>query len=350
MDAIIAPNSPILITGAAGFIGERVVGNLLERGYHNLRCLVRPFTNIDRLQQSLRSHGDSNKIQFLRGNLLSADDCLRATRDIELIYHLAAGRGEKSVPDAFLNSVVTTRNLFRACESGGCLKRFVNISSFSVYSTKSASNGTLDETCSLEEHPELRKDAYSYAKVKQDQMVISYAQKLGIPWVIVRPGYVYGPGNEAITGRVGIGSFGIFLHLGGSNRIPMTYVDNCAEAIVLAGLVPGVDNEVFNIVDDELPSSRQFLRLYKKEVVPFHSIYLPHAISYLFCWLWEKYSDWSQGQLPPAFTRDSWHTFWKKRQYTNEKAKVRLGWKHKVPISEALDRYFESCRRRINSA
>ena len=59
-------------------------------------------------------------------------------------------------------------------------------------------------------------------------------------------------------------AFGIFLHLGGSNPIPFTYVDNCADAIVLAGLTPGVDGEVFNVVDDNLPTSRQFLRLYKQ--------------------------------------------------------------------------------------
>src|SRR5438874_10347596 len=51
-----------------------------------------------------------------------------------------------------------------------------------------------------------------------------------------------------------------------SNTIPLTYVDNCADAIVLAGLKPGVDGEVFNVVDDDLPSSRRFLRLYKQNV------------------------------------------------------------------------------------
>ena len=67
-------------------------------------------------------------------------------------------------------------------------------------------------------------------------MVIEYGQKFGIPYVIVRPGVVYGPGKVNISNRVGIGTFGIFLHLGGSNEIPLTYVDNCAEAIALAGL------------------------------------------------------------------------------------------------------------------
>ena len=101
--------------------------------------------------------------------------------------------------------------------------------------------------------------------------------------MIVRPGSVYGAGKREIAGRVGIGTFGLFLHLGGSNTIPFTYVDNCAEAIVLAGLVKGVDGEVFNVVDDDLPSSRQFLRLYKKNVRRFKSLYVPHAVSYALC-------------------------------------------------------------------
>jgi len=64
--------------------------------------------------------------------------------------------------------------------------------------------------------------------------------------------------RQRITPRVGIDTFGTFLHLGGANQIPLTYVDNCAEAMVLAGIAPGIDGEVFNIVDDDLPSSGLF--------------------------------------------------------------------------------------------
>jgi nucleoside-diphosphate-sugar epimerase len=186
--------------------------------------------------------------------------------------------------------------------------------------------------------------------VKQDEIVAEYGRKFGIPYVIVRPGVVYGPGNEGITGRVGVGTFGIFLHLGGSNPIPFTYVENCADAIVLAGLKEGVNGEVFNVVDDETTLSKHFLRLYKRNVRPFASLYLPHWASYLLCYFWEKYSNWSQGQLPPAFNRASWHAYWKKTHYTNEKIKTRLGWKTKVSSAEGFSRYFESCRRKISHA
>jgi nucleoside-diphosphate-sugar epimerase len=222
----------------------------------------------------------------------------------------------------------------------------VSISSFSVYSNVGkARRNLLDETCPVEFHPELRGDAYSFAKVKQDQLVTDYGRRFGIPYVIVRPGFVYGPGNIGITGRVGLGSFGLFLHLGGSNPIPFTYVDNCAEAIVLAGLKPGVEGEVFNVVDDELPTSRQFLRQYKQHVRKFPSLYVPRWSSYLLCYLWEKYATWSDGQLPPVYNRKCWHAYWKKTRYSNEKLKARLGWRPLVPVADAFRLYFDSCRK-----
>jgi nucleoside-diphosphate-sugar epimerase len=196
-------------------------------------------------------------------------------------------------------------------------------------------------------HPALRGDAYTFAKVKQDEMVAAYGKEFGIPYVLVRPGYVYGAdAKAALTNRVGIGTFGLFLHLGGSNQIPLSYVDNCAEAIVLAGLTPRVDGEVFNVVDDCLPSSRRLLALYKKHVNRIKSIYVPKPVSYLLCYLWELYSGWSEGQLPLAFNRKVWRAFWKKTVYSNEKLKTRVGWSQKVPTEEGLRRYFEACRMR----
>jgi nucleoside-diphosphate-sugar epimerase len=352
IDSFIASQDElILVTGASGFIGAKLVENLLQRGLRNLRCFVRPSSDMAGIQALRARFGNGPRIDVVKGNLASKEDCAVAAKDVAVIYHLAAGRGEKSFPDAFFNSVVTTRNLLDAFLRHGILRRFVNVSSFTVYSNRHKPHGRLlDELCPLEEHPELRADAYGFAKIKQEEIVLDYGKKFGVPYVFVRPGYVYGPGNEGITGRVGLGTFGLFLHLGGSNTVPLSYVDNCVEAIALAGLTHGVEGEVFNVVDDELPSSRKFLRQYKKNVKSLKSIYVPHAFSYVLCYLWEKYSAWSEVQLPPAYNLREWHISWKKTRYTNQKIKERLGWTQIVPTSEGLRRFFDACRTRGQNA
>src|SRR5438093_11988978 len=130
---IIGPDDPILITGVTGFIGSRLVENLLDRGFRNLRCFARPSSEVARVDALARRRRDGAGVEVIKGNLLSREDCTTATKDVAVIFHLAAGRGEKSFPDAFMNSVVTTRNLLEASLRDTCLRRFVSISSFTVY-------------------------------------------------------------------------------------------------------------------------------------------------------------------------------------------------------------------------
>lgn len=342
---IINPDELILVTGASGFIGSRVVATLMSMGFRNIRCFVRPSSRPERVLTLRQRNGSDAHIEIIEGNLLSRDDCRGAAAGAKVVYHLAAGTGGKSFPEAVMNSVVTTRNLLDAIVGAQSIRRIVDVSSFTVYTnSKKRTGAVLDETCAIEDHPEERGDAYCYGKVKQDELVERYGKEHNLPYVIVRPGYVYGPGKQAISGRIGIDTFGFFLHMGGFNKIPFTFVDNCAEAIVLAGLQPGIEGQAFNIVDDELPSSRQFLRHYKKEVRKFRSYYVPHFVSYLMCWAWESYSRRSQGQLPLAFNRKRWYVDWKSTTYSNQKLKRLVGWVPRVPLSDGLRQYFDACK------
>lgn len=343
-ETIIDRDAKVLITGSAGFIGSRVVDALLQSGYTNLRCFVRPVSNLKRLHAVIAAH-PAARVEIVAGNLLSRADCAAAVANVAVIYHLAAA-SDKSFPGSFMGCVLTTRNLLDAAVQTGSLQRFVNVSSFAVYTTAHLRRGgLLDETCRLDDRVLDRAESYAYAKLKQEELVVDYARRHGVRYVILRPGAVYGPGTQHITGRVGVDTFGIFLHLGKSNQLPLTYVDNCAEAIVLAGLKPGVDGEAFNIVDDELPSSRKFLRLYKKHGKKFRSVPVPYWLFYLFSWGWERYSAWSKGQLPAAFNRNRCATYWKGSRYSNQKLKDRLGWKPRIPFAEASMRYFEFVRK-----
>jgi len=340
-DLIINFNDLILITGSNGFIGSKVVETLLSYGFRNLRCFVRPSSNLTNLYEIIGSFNEA-KVELVKGNLHSFDDCKRATVEVSVIFHLAAGI-EKSFPGCFMNSVVTTKNLLDSTLENNSLKRFLNVSSFAVYSNMNIKrHELLDETCEIESKFMQRYNAYCYGKAKQDEVVFEYSKRYNIPYVIVRPGAVYGPGTrQLIPPRVGTGTFGVFLLLGGSNRLPLTYIDNCADAIVLAGVKKGIDGEIFNIVDDDLPKNRKFLRMYKENVEHFLSICVPYRMFYLFCYLWEKYSKWSDEQLPPVFNRRKCAALWKGNRYSNEKIKNLVGWKPKISFNEASKCYFE---------
>lgn len=338
-DWIIKPSDRVLVTGAAGFIGSKVVETLLSYGLKNLCCIVRPTSRAIKIESIVEPFSDAH-VEIVRGNLISGDDCRRVAKNASVIYHLAAGVS-KSYADCFLNSVVSTRNLLDASIEEANLKRFVNVSSIAVYSNERIRRGGLmDESCTLDDRLLERFEPYTYGKAKQDALVLDYATKHDLPFVMVRPSVVFGPGKAAITSRIGTDSFGVFLHLGLGNRIPLTYVDNCAEAIVLSGLQKGVEGQTFNVVDDNLPKSRQFLRLYKRNVKRFLSLPVPYPIWYFLNYLWEKYSVWSGGQLPPTFNRRKCATYWKGNTYSNKKAKELLGWQPRVPMDKALEFFF----------
>ena len=335
---IIEPGEKILVTGANGFIGQKVIRALLTYGYTDIRCMTRKKESKN--LEALASESGAS-IQIFHGNLLSKDDCTKAAEGVSVIYHLAAGVG-KSYAGCYLDSVLTTKNLLDAVFKAGTLKRFVNISTIAVYSNENIKKGGLfDESCPVDDRLLERHEAYTYAKFKQDELVLEYADKFDIPYVIVRPSVVFGPGKAKISARIASDSLGIYLHLGLNNRIPLSYVDNCAEAIVLAGLKKGIEGQVFNICDDDLPRSRDFLKLYKQKVNRFFTLSVPHWMWFSFCSMWEKYSKWSEGQLPPVFNRRACSFYWKDHEYSNRKAKEMLGWQPAVPMPEALDRFFK---------
>lgn len=335
---IASSDDRILVTGSNGFIGAKVVESLLQYGFSKIRCFVRPSSQLDRLRKTLSEFGSGKNVEIVTGDLLSREDCAKAAEQVSIIYHLAAGF-DKSFAGAFMNSALTTRNLMDAFLQFRQPKRFVSVSSFAVYSNLSLKRGALlDETCPLEDLPQERFDAYGFGKLKQEELVKEYGNVHKLPYVILRPGAVFGPGKRDLSGRVGIDTFGFFIQVNGSNLLPLSFVDNCAEAIVLAGLKPGVDGEVFNVVDDELLTNDEFLRRFKK-AKPFRSVRVPYSLAYAMCFLWEKYSKWSKNQLPPAFNRRRCAAEWKGNRYSNQKLRERLGWRPRVPLDKAMEAF-----------
>jgi nucleoside-diphosphate-sugar epimerase len=331
----------VLVTGASGFIGARVVSALLTVDCGQVRCFVRPTSRLEALRTVIAQHGAADRVEIVAGDLTSPQDCRRAVEGVGIVLHLAAGF-DKSFAGAFMNSAVCTRNLIEAFLEGGSGGRFVNVSSFAVYSAKSLSrHAVLDEAAPLEDAPQERYDAYAFGKLEQERIVREYGRSRDLKFVVLRPGMVFGPGKRDLSGRVAIDTFGFFVQVGGRNCLPMTFVDNCADAIVSAGFAPGIEGETFNVVDDELLTGRQFLERYRKAVPRFFVLWMPYWAAYAFCCAWERYARASHGQLPPAFNRRRCAAEWKPLRYSNERIRRRLGWSPRVGSDEAMKRFME---------
>jgi 2-alkyl-3-oxoalkanoate reductase len=343
--------SRILVTGSTGFLGTVVVDRLLAHGEKNLRCLVRPSSKLGKLDAILAKHGGGSKgveVERFVGGLASQEAAAAAIAGCDVVYHVAAAMSGAPA-DMFLNTVVTTRNLLEAMRGAkaadGRPPKLVHVSSFGVYGASNYPRGTLlDETMGLETNPE-RRDPYSQAKLRQEQLVHEYKDKYGIPTVVLRPGVIYGPGGSAFSGRVGLNLAGLFLHLGGKNLLPLTYVENCAEAIVVAGRSRDAEGQVYNVVDDDLVTSAQWLSLYKKNVKKIPSVRIPYPMLMGISHLVLRYHAYSKGQLPAIFTPYKTQNAWGGNRFENAKLKS-IGWAPIVKTEDGIARTFEDLKAR----
>ena len=336
----------ILVTGAAGFLGTALIERLLAHGCKDIRCNVRRRTDIPKLDKIWERHPQVC-LEYCVADLRYREDAARAVDGAQLIFHLAAGK-RGTAADLFLNSVVASRNLLDAVADRKPM-RIVLVSSFGVYGVAALGRGArVSEQTVLEPHPEWR-DHYSYSKLRQERLFWEYQKRNGFELVVLRPGVIYGPDGGHFSNRVGLRIGKWQLHLGGNNLLPLSYVDNCAEAVVVAGTHEGAAGQVYNVHDDDLPTCRQYLRAYKRCVTKIRSISIPYFAVQLLSSLAAKYNDYSKGQLPAILTPYKAASQWGGNRFENSKLRS-IGWKQLVPTAEGLQRSFTAFRRELDAA
>lgn len=337
-----------LVTGSNGFLGAAFVDRLIQRGEKGIVCLVRPGSDRSKLDAILKKHPGAD-VSITSGSLGSVAAAAKLIEGVDVVHHLAATVGAPPA-DMFLGTVVATKNLLEAmiARPGGPPK-LVLISSFGVYGVGDLPKGTVvDENTPLEHRPTER-DVYSHTKLRQEELVYQYFRKHRFPLVTLRPGVIYGPNGGAMSSRVGIKFPGMFLYLGGKNVLPLSYVDNCAEAICVAAKNAKFDGDVYNVHDDDLMTCDQFLARYRKEVEPLRVLPMPYPALQLVSKAVLAYNKASKGQLPALFTPYKSATTWKGNTFSNAKLHS-IGWKPIVSTDEGIARTFEALRARFKKA
>jgi nucleoside-diphosphate-sugar epimerase len=336
----------ILVTGAGGFVGISLIKKIVRDKNYSVRAYVRDEISFKQKIEKDEKLSCEN-IEVFEGSLRIGHDVEQAIKGVDIIVHCAAKKGGH-VATMYHDTVVGTRNLLQAIIDGGNkIERFVHISSFSVYDTFNLKKNTLiNETIRIENGFSEKKENYKYVKVKQEEVIRYYMAKFGVKAVILRPGVIYGPGSDPISRRVGFDLFGLFVFVGGDNLMPLSYIDNCIDAIILACENDNAVNEVFNVHDTQLATCREFLKLYTEYFINIRYISVHYQIMKILSLLYEKYVEISKESLPPVFSRFKTVSTWKPMRFDNKKIVKMLCFKQNVPTADGLHRHFSALKAR----
>jgi len=332
----------VLVTGAGGFLGRRIVDSLLSQGVEHVRVHVRQ-TPPSGMVEALRAKYPQATIEVAQANLLSRGALEPLVAGVDCVVHAAAGM-KGAAADMFANTVLTSRNLLEAACAQG-VRRIVLISSFSVYEAASLKHGqTLTEATPIE-RVGVERGPYGYAKTRQEHMFNEFQREHGFESVILRPGVIYGPGSGAFSSRVGIRAMGFFFSLGGGALLPLTYVDNCADAVAKAALSAPAGSS-FSVVDDDLPTCRGYLKRYRCEVESMRVVPVPFWAFRLGAKMLVAYHKRSKGQLPAIFTPYVVDSMYRPLRYSNAALKA-IGWVQRVSTEDGIRRSFQHWREQL---
>jgi 2-alkyl-3-oxoalkanoate reductase len=317
----------LLISGASGFLGGYVVAEAARRG-HTVRAAVR------------RAQDLGSSVQTVTVDLRRRDGLVDALAGVDAVIHLAAAKAG-DLHAQLAATVVGTENLIWAMSQAG-VRHIVHISSFSVYDPmQMPAHCLLDESAPLAD-PMGDRDEYTITKLIQERLVLEAARKNAWRWTILRPGMLFGREN-LFNARVGmrIGD-NTWLRTGAWACIPLCYVENCAEAILLALEKPQASGQVLNLVDDQLPRQRRYARLIAQRCAPRPRI-IPVSWTIMrtaarCAWLVNRWLLGGRAKIPGILVPSRLHARCKPLRYCNTAAKTVLGWAPRYGLTEALDR------------
>jgi nucleoside-diphosphate-sugar epimerase/predicted dehydrogenase len=313
----------ILITGAAGFVGRHLVKALQENDYEVI-AMVRENTDTAFLE--------ALGVWIVKGDLRSHASLQQVfSESYDSVVHVATTM-KGPWEEYWEGTVHGTRRLVELAAEKG-VKKFIFISSISVYDLSSRNVSRIDEHSPC--MPEASASYYEKSKMLAEEEIKKFFTSAMI-CTILRPGVVYGPGGEWFVSRLGFRAGRTFCMIGnGENRIPLIYVGNLVEAIRLTLESDRVKGEIFNIIDDQSISQNRYLHALEIQGKPWlRIIHIPYLVAVMLTEICNFLLKTLKQSSP--FHRPYLYACSHQLEYSATKAKERLGWKPKYAADEAL--------------
>lgn len=310
----------VLVTGASGFIGRRLVSRLLAEK-KRVRALLLPD----------EPNPFSGDVEVVRGDIADADAVRRAMAGVERVIHLAAVVTDWGPEELFERVTVGgTRNLLRAAHPG---THVVLVSSIVIYGE------AIGRDVCGEDHP-FGRALGPYGQSKQTQEVLAHdlARQYGLSLTVVRPGNVYGPGSKPwVHDVLGVLKKGLPVLVDrGQQNAGLCYVDNLVDGLMLAAYAPQGMGRTYNILDgSDVTWERYFSDLARlaRTAPPKR---MPSTVAR---WAASCYETWwrlrGRQDRPPA-THEALNLVGSHHRIPIERAKQELGFVPRVGYEEGL--------------
>lgn len=316
---------PVLVTGATGFIGQRVVARLLETNA-DVRALVLP-------EETPPSSWGEN-VTVIRGSISDAPVVKKAAEGAGAIIHLAAVVSDWGDERLFWEATVEgSRLVFEEALKNDA--RVVLASSVVVYGDR-----VRTRSCPEETGYGATFGPYSRTKQAQEKLAWEYHHGRGMKLAVVRPANVYGPGSGPwLLDVVNVlKSGGPGLVGGGRMNAGLVYVDNVADILVLCATSDKALGRVYNASDGLSVTWNDYFTDIASMVGVKKPRSIPRPLAAAAAWMCETI--WKRLNIlkRPPITREALNLVGSDNRFPNDRVKRELGYEPRVSYAEGLAR------------
>lgn len=310
----------LMVTGAGGFIGLRMIERARERG-----LAVR---GLERSPEAAR-RAERAGAEVVVGDVCDPEAARRACAGAAIVFHTAAILEEDGELEPFRRvNVGGTVTVAEAARAAG-VRRFVHLSSVMVYGFKFPPWVREEGPLAGDGNP------YCITKIESEEALRPFHRSGGMEVIVIRPGDVYGPGSVPWVVRpIGLMKKRLFA-LAGHGVLNHVYIDNLLDAVFLA-LERDATGEPFNVTDGQATSCAEYFGRLARMVNQRRILTLPPRLARTTFRALEGGARLLRVKPPVRAAAVDYVT--RPHGYSNERARARLGWTPAVGLDEGMAR------------